>query len=181
MSFDGDEAGSREYGKMVRHCVVRHIEPPGDLTRRETIRLLFYEQPERLEPGRLREGGEGFDGEVLFHLSGTIDRCCDSQVKVCTAGGKSLRLYNPNPTMGFEPLIWHSASLDKGQSQEGARARKSSKVDSTVGLRMIPHWFAPPRRESSQPAPLPPPLSVFQRLTPSQEACKRYILLALEP
>lgn len=62
---------------------MRNVEPPCDLTCREAIGLLFHEQSECLKPGRLREGGEGFDGEVLFHLSGIIDTICDSQLTIC--------------------------------------------------------------------------------------------------
>lgn len=65
---------------MRRHGVVRHIQPSRDLTSGKAIRLLLHQQAKRFEPGRLGKCGKGIYGELWFHMSGSIDIYCDSQV-----------------------------------------------------------------------------------------------------
>ena len=47
---------------MRRHGVLRNIELAGDFTRRQAVRLMPYQQAERLKAGRLSESRKGGGG-----------------------------------------------------------------------------------------------------------------------
>lgn len=57
-------------------------------------------------------------------------------------------------------------SMRKPQSPPGAKVRNPSKSAPEPSLRIVPNRFASPRRESSPPAPLPPPFSPRSNLSP---------------
>ena len=62
MPLRRDERGARQNRQMRRHGVVRHREILRDVAGRQPFRFMLDQQAEDIEPGRLRERGEGEDG-----------------------------------------------------------------------------------------------------------------------
>ena len=48
--------------QMRRHGVLRHRQRLGDIAGREPLRLVLHQQPEHVEPRRLRQRGERENG-----------------------------------------------------------------------------------------------------------------------
>lgn len=85
---------------MGGHGVVGHVEPAGNLTGGEAVRLLFHKQPKSLKPRRLGKGRESVNCEILFHMSGIIDGYCDNEVTVLSQTGRPLCLRALLSTLG---------------------------------------------------------------------------------
>ena len=80
MPLDRDEACPYQDCQMGGEGVVRDIEPPGDLASRQAVWLLRYQQPDGLKPRGLGKGRKDINGKVLSHMSGRIDKICDSHL-----------------------------------------------------------------------------------------------------
>ena len=91
--LDGYEARAGEDREVRRHGIVGYIEASSDLSGGKAVWLLLYQEPKGLQPCGLGKGGEGVNCEILFHLSGSIDEFCDSQVK-------------ESPPKAFEASVW---------------------------------------------------------------------------
>jgi hypothetical protein len=82
VTFAGNQAGAAQDGEMRGHGVVRHVQPAGNLACRQAVRLLLHKQPEDIQPGRLRQRGQGVEGILAFHVSRHIDIVCDDQMTI---------------------------------------------------------------------------------------------------
>lgn len=76
------------------------------------------------------------------------------------------------PARDSNPSIAGFRVLDCGQSLPGAKVRTPSKIAPEASLRIVRHGFVPSRRDSSFPAPLPPPFSPPANLSPRNLSCE---------
>jgi DNA-binding transcriptional ArsR family regulator len=62
--------------------ILRYLEKTGEITRGDTTGFVLHEKAERLQSGRLREGGKGKDGMFIFHISRYADKSRSRQVVI---------------------------------------------------------------------------------------------------
>lgn len=73
MTLGADEARPGENAEVGGHGVVWNIEAPCDLTSRQAIRLLPYQEAKHFQACRLRNCREGRDSRFSVHMSRIAD------------------------------------------------------------------------------------------------------------
>ena len=73
LTFSNDQTRAGENGEMRRHGVLRHSHEPGQFPGGDAFGFFLDEQPEGVEPRRLRERREGGNGFHTIHISSITD------------------------------------------------------------------------------------------------------------
>lgn len=82
MALGFNKAGSREYGQVAGHRVLRHLETARYFAGGQALRFMLHQEAERIETGALRQSSKDIDSLSRFHISNIID----STVRVNYAG-----------------------------------------------------------------------------------------------
>ena len=86
----GHQTRARQDRQMRRERVLRYLQQARELASRKAVGLVPDQRPERLQPGRLRQGGEGENSFFGFHISRLMEMLRSRQSgisRVCLAQG----------------------------------------------------------------------------------------------